>query len=51
MTKAPIENVVVQPLRKIPDERGCIFHMLRCDDPLFERFGEIFFSQVYPGVV
>jgi dTDP-4-dehydrorhamnose 3,5-epimerase len=51
MIKAPIENVVVQPLRKIPDERGCIFHMLRCDDPLFERFGEIYFSQVYPGVI
>ena len=46
-----IDNVIVQPLRKIPDERGCIFHMLRCDDPLFERFGEIYFSLVYPGVV
>jgi len=38
---APIPDVVVQPLRKIPDERGCILHMLRSDDPLFERFGEI----------
>jgi dTDP-4-dehydrorhamnose 3,5-epimerase len=48
---APIDNVVIQPLRKIPDERGCILHMLRCDDPLFDRFGEIYFSKVYPGVV
>jgi len=25
--------------------------MLRADDPHFERFGEIYFSVVYPGVV
>ncbi|HVF67313.1 MAG TPA: dTDP-4-dehydrorhamnose 3,5-epimerase family protein [Pyrinomonadaceae bacterium] len=42
---------MVQPLRQIPDERGKIMHMLRSDDPHFERFGEIYFSVVYPGVV
>jgi len=26
-------------------------HMLRCDDPEFERFGEIYFSIIYPGVI
>lgn len=46
-----IQGVVVKQLRKIPDERGCIYHMLRCDDPLFEKFGEIYFSIVYPGVI
>jgi dTDP-4-dehydrorhamnose 3,5-epimerase len=46
-----IDGVVVKPLVKIPDERGCIYHMLRCTDPEFERFGEIYFSLVYPGVV
>lgn len=46
-----IEGVVVKPLKKIPDERGCIYHMLRVDDPVFERFGEIYFSVVYPDVV
>lgn len=46
-----IEGVVVKPLKKIPDERGCIYHMLKEDDPLFERFGEIYFSLVYPDVV
>jgi len=25
--------------------------MLRCDDPIFENFGEIYFSVVYPGVI
>ncbi len=26
-------------------------HMLRADEPHFEKFGEIYFSVVYPGVV
>jgi dTDP-4-dehydrorhamnose 3,5-epimerase len=46
-----IQGVHVRPLRKIPDERGTILHMLREDDPHFERFGEIYFSTVYPGVI
>jgi dTDP-4-dehydrorhamnose 3,5-epimerase len=46
-----INNVKIKPLKKIPDERGIIMHMLRCDDPDFEKFGEIYFSIVYPGVV
>ena len=46
-----IEGVVVSPLRKICDERGMIMHMMRSDTPIFKSFGEIYFSQVYPGVV
>jgi dTDP-4-dehydrorhamnose 3,5-epimerase len=46
-----IEGVNTKPLSKIPDERGMIMHMLRNDDPEFEKFGEIYFSTVYPGVV
>ena len=46
-----IKGVVVVQLNQIPDERGKIMHMLRCDDPHFEKFGEIYFSVVYPGVV
>jgi dTDP-4-dehydrorhamnose 3,5-epimerase len=46
-----IHDVKVTPLRQIPDERGAVFHMLREDSPAFERFGEIYFSTVYPGVV
>jgi dTDP-4-dehydrorhamnose 3,5-epimerase len=48
---AEIHDIRVTPLRRIPDERGAIFRMLRADDPAFERFGEIYFSLVYPGVV
>ena len=46
-----IEGVLVKLLKKIPDERGTIMHMMRVDDPEFEHFGEIYFSTVYPGVV
>lgn len=46
-----IDGVLVVPLRKIPDERGMVMHMLRCDAPHFERFGEIYFSVLYPGVI
>jgi len=46
-----IKDVQVIPLRRIPDERGTIFHMLKCTDPHFRQFGEIYFSTVYPGVI
>lgn len=46
-----INGVTIKPLRKIPDERGTIFHMLRNTDPEFKQFGEIYFSTVFPGVV
>lgn len=46
-----IEGVEINKLRTIPDERGMIYHMLRSDDEIFEKFGEIYFSNVYPGVV
>jgi len=46
-----IDGVVVAKRNRIPDERGCIMHMLRSDSAEFEKFGEIYFSQVYPGAV
>lgn len=46
-----IAGVQVIPLKRIPDERGTIQHMLRVTDPHFQQFGEIYFSSVYPGVV
>ena len=44
-----IDGVKIIPLKQIPDERGSVKHMLRCDDPWFEKFGEIYFSTVYPN--
>jgi dTDP-4-dehydrorhamnose 3,5-epimerase len=46
-----IEGLQVTPLRRIADERGAVFHMLREDSDCFERFGEIYFSMVYPGAI
>lgn len=47
----PIDGVQVIPLSRIPDERGTVYHMLRCTDPHFLQFGEVYFSSVFPGVV
>ncbi|MFB2936481.1 dTDP-4-dehydrorhamnose 3,5-epimerase family protein [Aerosakkonemataceae cyanobacterium BLCC-F154] len=46
-----IDGVLVHSLRQIPDERGKVMHMMRCDAPHFEQFGEIYFSVVYPNVI
>jgi len=46
-----IDGVIVKPLKQILDERGKIMHMLRCDDPGFSQFGEIYFSCVHPGAI
>lgn len=46
-----IEGVKVIPLRRIPDERGTVHHMLKRTDPHFTGFGEIYFTTIYPGVV
>ena len=46
-----IEGVQVVPLKRIPDERGTIFHMLKCTDAHFRQFGEIYFTTIYRGVI
>lgn len=46
-----INGVKITPLKQISDERGKIMHMLRCNEPHFEKFGEVYFSFAYPGVV
>ena len=46
-----IEGVAVKELRMIPDERGYLMEMLRSDWPEFERFGQVYVTAVYPGVV
>jgi|TARA_Y100000310_G_C20672673_1_gene811181 dTDP-4-dehydrorhamnose 3,5-epimerase len=46
-----IEGVKIIPLKQIPDERGKVMHMLKCTDPHFETFGEIYFSCCWPGAI
>ena len=45
-------GVKTKPLRLIPDERGWLMEILRADDrELFARFGQVYVSATYPGVV
>lgn len=46
-----IAGVQVKPLRVVPDERGWLMEVLRKDDEQFSRFGQIYVSATYPGVV
>ena len=46
-----IDGVKIIPLKQIADERGKIMHMMKCTDAHFIRFGEIYFSCAWPGVV
>lgn len=46
-----IDGVIATELRQISDDRGAVLHMLRCDAPEFERFGECYFSEVMPGAI
>ena len=46
-----IEGVKTKNLRVIPDERGWLMEILRCDDDLFVKFGQVYITTAYPGVV
>lgn len=46
-----IEGVKVRKLRLIPDERGYLMEMLRSDWEEYEKFGQVYITAVYPGVV
>ncbi len=46
-----IEGVKVRRLKVIPDERGRLMEMVRSDDEDFTRFGQVYMTTAYPGVV
>jgi dTDP-4-dehydrorhamnose 3,5-epimerase len=46
-----IEGVRVKKLKVIPDERGRLMEMLRADDEIFIKFGQLYMTTVYPGAV
>jgi dTDP-4-dehydrorhamnose 3,5-epimerase len=50
-SKQLIHGVQTKQLRWIPDERGKLMEMLRCDDPMFEKLGQVYITTCYPGVV
>jgi dTDP-4-dehydrorhamnose 3,5-epimerase len=46
-----IDGVKIKKLKVIPDERGRLMEILRADDDLFSRFGQVYMTTTYPGVV
>ena len=52
VTRDPIAGVKVKALRVLTDERGWLMEVLRSDDSgLFTKFGQVYVSATYPGVV
>ncbi len=45
-----IDGVKTKKLRVIPDERGRLMEILRADDEMFRKFGQVYITTVYPGV-
>jgi len=46
-----IDGVSVRRAKVLADERGWLGEIMRADDPWFEKFGQIYFTTTYPGVV
>src|SRR6187200_2735297 len=47
-----INGVKLKQLRVVADERGWLTEILRADDAeLFTKFGQVYVSATYPGVV
>ncbi len=46
-----IEGVNIKKLKVIPDERGRLMEILRADDDLFLKFGQVYMTSTLPGVV
>jgi dTDP-4-dehydrorhamnose 3,5-epimerase len=46
-----IDGVKVKHLKVIPDERGRLMEILRTDEEIFEKFGQVYMTTTYPQVV
>lgn len=51
MARQIIDGVRTKALKVHADERGRLMEMLRSDDELFLRFGQVYMTTAYPGVV
>jgi dTDP-4-dehydrorhamnose 3,5-epimerase len=49
--KRLIAGVKIRRLPTLPDERGVLTEILRADDPEYRRFGQVYMTTTYPGVV
>jgi len=46
-----ISGVAIKPLKVIPDERGRLMEILRSDDEIFRKFGQLYMTVAYQGIV
>jgi dTDP-4-dehydrorhamnose 3,5-epimerase len=46
-----IDGVKARRAKVLCDERGRLGEIIRADDPSFEKFGQVYFTTTYPGVV
>jgi dTDP-4-dehydrorhamnose 3,5-epimerase len=46
-----IQDAAVKKLKLISDGRGRLMEILRSDDKIFKRFGQVYFTTAYPGVI
>jgi dTDP-4-dehydrorhamnose 3,5-epimerase len=46
-----IYGVIIKKLKVISDERGRLMEILRTDDNCYEKFGQVYMTTAYPGVV
>ena len=46
-----IDGVKIKKLKVVPDERGRLMEIMRADDEFFEKFGQVYMTTTYPGVV
>jgi dTDP-4-dehydrorhamnose 3,5-epimerase len=51
LSKKLIDGVKIKKLRVVPDARGRLGEIFRSDDPDFEKFGQVYFTTTYSGVV
>jgi len=51
MAKKTIEGVKTRELKPITDERGWLMEILRSDWEEFEKFGQVYMTTCYPGMI
>ena len=50
-TKALIHGAQLKELKKLPDDRGWLMELMRSDWPEFTKFGQVYITCVYPGII
>ncbi|MFH1791058.1 MAG: dTDP-4-dehydrorhamnose 3,5-epimerase family protein [Candidatus Omnitrophota bacterium] len=46
-----IDGVMIKKLKVIPDNRGRLMEIFRSDDGAFRKFGQVYMTTVYRGII